>query len=611
MPIKKLQFQPTVNKESTIYSAEGAWRDSDKIRFRFGFPQKIGGWTRKNSNTFLGVCRSLTSWVTLAREQLVGVGTNLKYYIERGGTYNDMTPLRRTVTLTNPFQTTNGSTTVVVTDPAHQAITGDFVTFSNAVSVGGVPASTLNREFQITYVSVTSYSIQIPTAATSTATGGGTTTAAYQLNTGLDISAPAEGWGAGGWGQGTWGNTTGTGVGAQLRLWNHAVFGEDLIFGPRDGSVYYWDATLGFSVRPGLLSSLPGATDVPVRHLAMLTTESRFLILFGCNDINNGLFDALLIRWSSQELPQDFSPTPINTAGSLRLSIGSTIITAVQTRQEILVFTDAAVYSLQFVGGEDIFIQRLLADNITISGPNAVAVVNDEVYWMGLNKFYRYNGKVEVLQSTVREFVFLNTNPLQTAQIYAGSNPEFNEIWWHYPSANAMNNDRYVIYNYVDQVWAVGTMGRTAWHYVSYLGYPIAASNFRILAHEMGHDDGSTNPPSPIVAFVESADVDIEDGDRFSLVQRILPDVTFQNSTSATPKVLMSITARATSGGAYRNEESPSVIRGVMVPVEQFTGQVYIRVRGRQMRIRVESTDLGVAWQLGLLRVDLRPDGRR
>lgn len=630
MPIKKLSFTPNINKESTTYSAEGAFRDCDKVRFRSGYPEKIGGWARLNADTFVGVCRALWSWSTLQGQALLGIGTHLKYYIEQAGAYYDVTPIRRVSVSTNPLTTTFGSNVIVVTDPNHGAVSGDSVILSNASSMQQFTAAQLNQEFLVTYISASQYSITVPGApdmgpivsfnfltgtyatAADIEVGGGVVTFSYQVNAGLPNNAASVGWNAGPYGSDGYGIGVGEGAGRQLRIWNHNNFGEDLLFGPRGGGIYYWDATLGVNSRGVDLATLPGASDVPLFHNQLLVTESRFVLAFGANPQGSMVQDPMLIRWSDQESPQMWTSTAINLAGDLRLAAGTKIITAVQTRQEILVFTDTAVYSLQFLGAPLVFGATLVADNISIASPNAVVVANNVVYWMGKDKFYTYSGRSETLPCSVRQFVFENINLDQIDQVYGGLNPGFNEVWWFYPDNTAIfDNNRYVTWNFQDNAWAVGSMQRSAWLYAGVRGYPVAAFTDRILQHEIGTDDMSGDMSMPIASYIETADVDLDDGDKFAFIRRLLPDITFAGSRAVTPQVTLTIKPRNNSGGPYINEVQPAVTRFESVPYEQFTEYVYIRARGRQMMFRLDSTALGVTWQLGLLRMDVRTDGSK
>jgi hypothetical protein len=617
MPLKKLKLNPGVNKENTRYTNENGWYECDKVRFRQGTPEKIGGWARISANTFLGVCRSLWNWVTLTNENLVGVGTHLKFYIENGGAYNDITPIRATTTLgTDPF-TGNGTTTVTVTAPSHGGITGDFVTFSG---VTGTYASVLNAEFQITVVNVNSYTITTPSVVAAGATGGSAVSAAYQINVGPEIVVPLTGWGAGAWGVGAWGVGVPSTTQTAIRLWSQDNFGEDLIFGPRKGGIYYWDATSGLGARGVALSSLSGASDVPtVQNFIYISDINRFVFCFGCNDYGSSTIDPMLIRWSDQESAVNWTPSATNQAGSLRLSHGSEIITAVQARQEIVVFTDSAIYSIQYLGAQaGVWGAQLLGDNISIEGQNAAVIGSGVIYWMGVDKFYQYDGRVQTLPCDLRRHVFSDFNQSQAAQVYAGTNEGFNEVWWFYPSANSTVNDRYVVYNYLEKIWYYGTLGRTAWLDSGLLDFPIAATyNQNLVFHENGVDDNETATPTAINAYIESAEFDLEDGQNFGFVWRMLPDVTFTGSTANNPSLTMTLIPMKGSGSGFNTPQSlggsssAAVTRTATVPIEQFTNIVYIRVRGRQLIMKAESTALGVAWQLGSPRIDVRMDGRR
>jgi hypothetical protein len=617
MPLKKLKLNPGVNKENTRYTNENGWYECDKVRFRQGTPEKIGGWARISADTFLGVCRSLWNWVTLQSENLIALGTHLKFYIAKGGVYYDITPIRATATLgTDPFMG-DGTTTVVVSATSHGAATGDFVTFSG---VTGTYATLLNAEYQITYIDANSYSITTASVVAAGATGGSAVVAAYQISIGPETVVPLTGWGAGTWGTGAWGVGTPSATQTSLRIWSQDNFGEDLIFGPRTGGIYYWDATTGVSTRGVLLSSLAGASDVPVlQNFIYISDISRFVFCFGCNDYGSLTIDPMLIRWSDQESAVNWTPAATNQAGSLRLSHGSEIITAVQTRQEIVVFTDSALYSLQYLGAQaGVWGAQLLGDNISIEGPNAAVIASGVVYWMGVDKFYAYDGRVQTLPCDLRRYVFSDFNQAQAAQVYAGTNEGFNEVWWFYPSANSLTNDRYVVYNYLEKIWYYGNLGRTAWLDSGLLDFPVAATyNQNLVFHENGVDDNATGTPTAINAYIESAEFDLEDGQNFGFVWRMLPDVTFTGSTANNPSLTMTLIPMKGSGSGFNNPQSlggsssAAVTRSATVPIEQFTNIVYIRVRGRQMIMKAESNALGVTWQLGSPRIDVRMDGRR
>jgi hypothetical protein len=623
MPLQKILFKPGVNRENTRYTTEGGWYDCDKIRFRQGTPEKIGGWVRISATTFLGVCRSLWNWVTLGSQNLLGVGTNLKFYIENGGFYNDITPLRKTAATlgNNPFSTQINSTTVTVTDATGGYANGAFVTFSGATAVGGL---TLNGEYQLTTIgtSATTYTITASSVATSTAVGGGASVlAAYQLNPGPAYAVPLSGWGAGAWGSGAWG--IGSTSVDSLRIWNQNNFGQNLIFGPRGGGLYYWDANTSLTTRGVLLSSLPGASDVPLYQNYMLISDaSRFVLAFGTNEIGDTILDPMLIRWSDQEDPAQWTPSITNQAGSVRLSHGSRIVTAMQSRQEILVWTDASVYSLQYLGPPYVWSSQLLADNISIVGPNATALASGVTYWMGVDKFYKYDGRTQTLRCDLREYIFSDINQAQYEQVFASTNEGFNEVWFFYCSTNSTTIDKYVVYNYEEDIWYYGYMARTAWLDSGLRNYPIAATyqpnnTGNIVNHEQGVDDNATGTVLPIEAYITSSEFDIGDGHNFGFVWRILPDLTFRGSTASNPQATMYLMPLQNSGSGYNDPASVGgsdngvVTRTAVIPVEQFTGQINTRVRGRQMAFKIDSDALGVTWQLGAPRMDIRPDGRR
>jgi len=614
MPLQKLQLKPGVDRENTRYAAEGSWYETDKVRFRRGMPQKIGGWVRLSSATFLGVCRSMLNWVTLQRQNLVSVGTNLKYYIERGGAYFDVTPIRATATLTNPFTTTSGSATVLVADVAHGALEGDFVTFSGASAVGGL---TLNGEFQISFISEDTYNITSATNASSSATGGGTVTATYQINTGSEIAVPFTGWSAGTWGSNTWGNSSTTL--SPIRLWSQANFGEDLFFTYRGGAPFYWDASNAVTTRAVYVSSLGGASDVPtIVNKAFVSDIFRFAFCFGANDLGAAALDPMLIRWSDQEDVANWTPAATNQAGSLRLSRGSEIVTAIQARQEILVWTDTAVYGLQYLGAPEVWGAQLLGDNITIASTNAAVYSGNIAYWMGTDKFYSYDGTVKTLPCSVRSYVFNDFNFSQYGQVVAGTNERFDEIWWFYCSAGVTQNDRYVVYNYLQDIWYYGTLSRSAWIDSDLRENPMAATySNNLVNHEVGYDNQEGATASAITATITSSEFDLDDGDKFMFINRMLPDVTFDGSTVSAPAATMTLLPMQNSGSGYNNPLSEggtntsTVTRSATVPIEKFTGQVFVRVRGRQMAFTMESTEIGVAWKLGIPRLDMRPDGRR
>jgi hypothetical protein len=712
MPLQTLQLRPGINREGTTLANEGGWYECDKIRFRSGYPQKLGGWNPISSYTYEGVARALINWVTLRGYNLLGVGTNLKYYVESGGVYNNITPIRTTKVLTNPFTTVSGSKTVTVTDIAYGGITGDFVTFSGASTVGGL---NLNGEYQITYVTANTYTIQSATAASSSvAAGGGTVTAAYQINVGLATFSYLTGWGTGLWGgvitgaqqttlsasldssntniavvsttgfsnvtgtilidselakytgntavlftgatrgaNGTiatthtantivynadmytgWGESATNTQGTQLRLWSQANFGEYLLINPRNGPLYLWipsytgAGVLSFGNPAVLLSSSSSGAyetdaDCPiVAAQIMVSDASRFVIAFGCNDYSQQLQDPMLIRWSGQESYSTWSPQATNQAGSYRLSSGSTIVTSIQTSKEILVLTDAAVYSMQYLGPPYVWGFNILSNNISIIGPNAIAAANNIVYWMGVDKFYVYTGRVETLPCALRQYVFGDINLTQNYQIFSGSNEGYSEIWWYYCSANSTTVDRYVIFNYLDKVWYYGSLGRSAWLDSPLRTYPMGATYQQtIVNHEDGNDDVEVSGTTlPINSYIQSSDFDIGDGHNFGFVWRIIPDLTFDGSDNpapAKPSAVFTVRPRQAPGAPYGTSNTPTVQSTQSYAaqrnyeVQEFTQIVYTRLRGRQMAFKISSDTLGTQWQLGVPRIDIRSDGRR
>jgi len=616
MSLKKLTLRPGVNRERTRYTSENGWYECDKVRFRQGYPEKIGGWQRISANTFLGVCRSLLSWVSLGGNNFVGVGTNLKFYIELGGVYYDVTPLRATTTNATTFAATNGSATITVTDNSHGAFAGDFVTFSGAASLGGnITADVLNAEYQIVSTpTANTYTITATATAngSDTGNGGGSVTSEYQIHVGDAVSVPLTGWGAGGWNVGTWGNggTTQT----PLRIWSQATFGEDLVFGARGGSIYLWDA--GSTITRA--AALTG-TDVPtIQNYLLVSDTSRFVFAFGANTIGTTTQDPMLIRWSDQEDATNWAPSATNQAGSLRLSRGGEIVTAHQSRQEVLVWTDSSVYSMQYLGGQAVWGVQLVGDNISIVSQNSVAYANGVSFWMGKDKFYMYDGRTQALLCDLKRFIFDDINELQYSQVFSGTVEEFHEVWWFYCSTGSSTVDRYVVYNYQDKVWYYGSMARTAWLDSGTRNSPIAATySSNIVNHELGVDDDETGTPAAIDAYILSSEFDIDDGDKFSFIWRVLPDITFSGSTADSPNATMTLYPLKNSGSGYSDPASVggvsygAVTRTATLPVEEYTGQINTRVRGRQLAFKISSADLGVQWQLGSPRIDIRADGRR
>ena len=631
MPLKKIVFKPGVNKENTRYTTEGGWYECDKVRFRQGSPEKIGGWAQISNARFLGICRSLFNWVTLGFANLIAVGTNLKYYIEQGGQYYDITPIRATTAAGDvTFAATNGSSTITVTDNANGSNAGDFVTFSGAVSLGGnITAAVLNQNYQIdAIINANTYTITAKNPSTGAAVtanasdsgnGGASVVGKYEIHAGAAIQVPVSGWGAGPWGAGTWG--IGEQTTASIRLWNQSNFGEDLLFAYRGGAVYYWDSSAGTTNNPGVaLTSKPGASDVPtIVNKIFVSDIYRFCMAFGCNEIGSATLDPMLIRWSDQESAVNWTPTATNQAGSLRLSSGSEIVAVIQSRQEIIIFTDSAVYSLQYLGASaGVWGATLLADNISIESPNSVVFASGIVYWMGVDKFYFYDGRVQTLPCDLRRYVFNDINQGQAEQIFAGTNEGFTEAWWFYCSSGSTTIDRYVIYNYLEKAWYYGTMARTAWLDSGLQNFPIAATYTKnLVEHENGTNDNETGTPVAINAYISSSEFDIDDGHNFGFIWRMLPDITFDGSSAASPQATFTLLPMKGSGSGINNPTSEGgtnnapVVRSATVPIEAFTNIIYTRVRARQLIFKVESTDLNTTWQLGAPRIDIRPDGRR
>jgi hypothetical protein len=642
MPLQQLQFRPGVNREGTTLANEGGWFECDKVRFRSGYPQKLGGWAAISYNTFLGVCRSLWNWITLKGFNLLSLGTNLKYYIEYGGSYYDITPIRSVTTGTATFTATPGSNIVLVTDPGNGIQTGDFVTFSGAVSLGGnITDTVLNQEFQVTYVTSNTYNITTSATANGSDVGNGgpSVVASYQLTTGAAIYTVGTGWGAGPWNAGSpsspwahgWGTPYSSGIGTQMRLWSQANFGEYLIINPRGGALYLWTPGVGASPAITTRAKILNTSGVGlyntdagcpvICNTIFVSDATRIVVAFGCNDYGETELDPLLIRWSDQESYSVWTPNIANQAGSFRLSHGSLIVTSLQTRQEILVWTDTSLYSMQYSGPPYVWQFTLLADNMSLIGPNATSTVNGITYWMGTDKFYVYSGRVETLPCALRQFIFDDINRDQGYQVFSGTNEGYSEIWWCYCSANSTVVDRYVIYNYLDKVWYYGTLGRTAWLDSPLRPYPMGVTyNNLVVYHEAAVDDGTTNPPTPISAYIQSSDFDIGDGHNYGFVWRMVPDITFDGSTTPSPNypsVNFTVRPRQNPGAFYGTSDNPAVTSALSYNqihsynVQAFTQLVYTRIRGRQIAFRVESNTLGTQWQLGVPRIDVRPDGRR
>lgn len=617
MPLKKLMFKPGVNRENTRYTTEGGWYECDKVRFRQGTPEKIGGWQQVSNYQYLGVCRSLWPWSVY-----LGVGTHLKYYIQYGGVYYDITPIRSTTPAgAITFAATNGSNLITVTDLAHGCVNGDFVTFSGAVTLGGnITATVLNQEYQIVVLNIDEYTFTTSVSANGSdvGDGGAAVVGAYQVNTGYAIQSPATGWGSGQWGFGSWGITASAQT--PLQIWNAYNFGNDLIYSPSGGGLYYWSPSYTLNGRGVALSSMAGASDVPLMADNIIVSDaSRFVLVFGTNDYGSLLKDPMLIRWSDQETAVNWTPAATNQAGSLPLSHGTFIQAVAQVRQEILIWTDTSLYSLQYLGPPIVWGSQLLADNVTIISDRAWATASGVTYWMGDEKFYKYSGRTETLNCDLRSAVFSDFNYSQSQQTFAATVEQFNEVWWFYCSSTSSMINRYVIYNYLENAWYEGSLGRTAWVDGSVISnVPISADyNNRLIYQETGVDDNATVSTQPIDAYITSSEFDIDDGHNFGFVWRVLPDASFRGSTAANPTINMTLLPLQNSGSGYNNPQSvagasnANVTRTSTVPIEQFTGQINVRVRGRQMAFKVTSNTVGVQWQLGAPRIDIRPDGRR
>jgi len=619
MPLTKLQFKPGINREGTNYSNEGGWFDGNYIRFTYGYPERIGGWEKSGSTAFEGNVRHMHDFTTLASENLLFMGSEKKIYLEDSGALNDITPIRSTVNLpANPINTSGGAGSGVVTvttSTAHGAVIGDFVTFASLTAVDGLTTAQLNKEHEILSVpTTTTFTVNTGGSASSgsTAGGGSSGTAAFQISVGLNSTVLGPGWGAGTWGRFTWGSGSGSLAGNTLRLWYADDFGEDLICNIADGNIYYWDATNNVTTRAVLLSTLSGASDVPaVARKILVSDVDRHVLCFGANPVGSADQDPLLIRWSDQESAVDWTPTATNTAGDLRLSQGSEIITAVRTSRQILVWTDHTLHSVQFTGAPYVFGTALLADNVRIAGPNVAISVNDLVFWMGQENFYVYDGRIQPLPCSVREYVFDDLNTQQSFKFHVGSLASQTEIWWYYCSASSSEIDRYVVYNYGQQIWYYGTLARTAWNdrAAGQRSFPQAASTDNFLYnHEYELDDGSQTPTVAVPAYIQSADFDIGDGDQFMLIRRVIPDLSFSGSTDSTPAVTLSMQSRDFNGKAITETVTGSVEESSS---DIYTNQVFLRARGRSVNFKVSNSDKGVNWRVGTPRLDARPDGRR
>ena len=734
MPLSKLKFKPGINKEITPFSEENGWVDCDKVRFRFGYPEKLNGWEKNSNKAFLGLCRGLHEFVSLNGEKFLGLGTEQKFYIRQGTDFKDVTPIRQTTSAGDvTFSATNGSAVITVTDTNHGCVANDFVTFSGAATLGGtITANVLNQEYQITdIVDGNTYKIAARTVSTiesitvsgglnqtavaangsDTGNGGSSVVGTYQIGTGLNDAVFGTGWGAGFWGGTTAGALTttvneggtlsdsdttitvasSTGIvagdivlidlelilvggissndltsctrghkgttaathanqssvrlafgnastaddfsgwglslvsgtltpSANLRIWSQDNFGEDLLLNERNGRIYYWDKTNGTGTRAKFLTDtalgLGTRTSVPtIASQVLLSDRDRHVIAFGADGFGtssastdgDGVQDPLLIRFSSQENPVDWYPTSTNTAGDLRISSGSKIVQAVETRQQILVFTDVSIHAMQFLGPPFTFGINLISENITIASPKAAVAVDDSVFWMGAAEFYAFTGAVQRIPCTVRDYVFDDINTSQYDKIVAGANVSFSEVWWFYPSANSSENDRYVVYNYLEKLWFIGSLARTAWldRGISSLPLATASDNF-LFNQEIGAQDNG----SAMTSFIESGDMSITDGNQFSFISRVIPDINFREAVD-TSSLEFILETKSFPGQTDQNSSTNTISKTSSTPVDQYTNQYFTRLRGRSFTLKLQSTDANVLWRLGVPRIEIRPDGRR
>jgi len=627
MPLTKLTFQPGINKEMTDLMDKGGWADGNLVRFRKGLPEKIGGWTKNTSNTFLGACRALLAWVSLSSTRFLGLGTNLKYYVKEGSNFDDITPIRSTTAAGDvTFSAVDGDATITVSDTAHGAVANDFVTYSGAVSLGGnITATVLNQEYQIaTIIDADSYTIEakdtdgstVTANASDTGNGGSSTVGAYQINTGLNVYVPSTGWGVNGWGSGTWGSAAAANFANQLRLWSHDAFGEDLVMNPRAGGIYYWDTSSGVANRAVDITSLSGSNLAPTVGLQTIVSDiDRHVIVLGADPIvgsaRTGSVDPLLIAFSSQESVTDWEPTATNTAGDIRLSSGSQIVGGLRARQEILIWTDTSLYSMQFIGAPFTFGVNLINENVGMISPNGAINAPDGIYWMARDGFYKYTGSVQRVSCSVLNYVLDDLNTTQSFKIFSFSNKEFNEVGWFYCSGSSNDIDRYVTYNYLENVWSIGELSRTAWLDEGIFNNPLATHGSENSSILYNQEDGSDADGSPMDnVFIESGDIDIDEGNQFGFISRIIPDVKFFGSTPTSGQINYVLKTRNYPGESLTVNSTNNVT--------STTDQNFVRARARQMVFRVQSDDdadvgvrTGFKWRLGANRFDIRTDGRR
>jgi len=611
MPLVRYKFNPGISREGTAYSNEGGWYDANFVRFREGRPEKIGGWEKRNSNTFLGTSRKIHEWSSLDSDLYISIGTHKKLYILQGSVYYDITPLRSTTSAGDVTfgKVANSDATINVTDTSHGAVKGDYVTFSGSASLGGnITAAVLDQEYEVT--SITSANVftieakdtdgdEVLANSSDSGNGGSSVVGKYQINTGLDSYVDGIGWSSGYWGESSWGGGT-MGFSSQLRLWSLDNFGEDLIACPRLGEICYWDKSNGTSTRSVPLSSLSGASDTPAEALQVLVSEKdRHVIALGCTPYGGSSIDYMQVRWSDQADAADWTPTTTNTSGDIRLSSGSRIICGIKARQEILIWTDTCLYSMRFIGSPLVFGVDVVTQGVSIVSPNSAINANNSIYFMDKDNFYLYNGNVQSLPCSVRSYVFEDINSKQGFKFFAAKNVQFNEIIWFYCSESSDEIDRYVIYNYLENNWSIGQLSRTSWHDTGTSSvYPIGTSSNYIYNHEVGYD----NDGSAMSAYVESADFDVEDGNNFAFIRRLIPDILFTGSAGS-PSVTYTLKTRSSGSGTLVSASTTSV--GSTTEIS------HIRARGRQIRVRIENSDLANGWRLGDVRLDIRQDGRR
>ena len=625
MPLQKYVFRPGINKEGTAYSNEGGWFNSNLIRFRKGLPEKIGGWQKASTDSFKATGRALHAWVDLAGTKFLGLGTTWKYYVLEGSTYNDVTPIRATTTNGIVFAATNGSTTITATDSNHGAIINDFVTISGAVSLGGlITAEVLNQEYQITSVpSVNTFTFTATATAngSDTGNGGSGVDAAYQINVGLDVYVPSTGWGSDYWGSGTWGSVSALGANSQLRLWSHDNFGEDLLMCVRGAGVFYWDASSGTNNRAVALSALTSANLTPTVALQIMVSDiDRHVICFGADPLNDsstartGAIDPMFIAWSDQENVEQWEPLATNTAGSFRLSAGSAIVGAIRARQETLIWTDTSLYSMTFVGQPFTFSINLVNEGVGLVGPNAMVNTPKGVFWMDKKGFYSYSGQIQELPCTVDDYVFSDLNQTQSYQIFGFVNKAFNEVGWFYCSGTNTVLDKYVTYNYEENVWMIGELSRTCWLDEGIFSDPKATSSSSdYIGYLYNQESGVDNDGAAMTdVFIESSDFDIDPGgENFQFISRIIPDIKFTGNvaTGATGQNVDIVVKR-------RNFPGEELTTAVTSSCTSVTTKIDTRVRGRQAVLRIQSNDtdttaVGTSFRVGAMRMDYKADGTR